>query len=476
MHTLSKILFAPFLLLASFFHRAPAPDIVVPYTPAPVELGASLPSGVAVFETSLQSAITTSATSMTLAANSVQGGSTLSGFNCFTIDEGSAQAEYVCGTVSSTSVTGMTRGVDPVTATTTNATLQFAHRRGANIKITDFPLIQIMRNQLNGIESISNIMVYNQNFTFASDTQIVSKKYVDGLAIAGAPDSSLTAKGILEKASGAEAASGAADGSGNTTAPLALTASIATSTCDTVANSVLVSSSTTGKLGGKCVDTAYSYNYTGPQTFNATTTISASSVTNNALKLNGLAYSFPSSRAASSTVLMENGSGSLTWNALNPVHYTSSNGVLSSTALLGATTTIITIPAGTLNASSTIQFIGSTLCANADTTSHNCTLSIRDSSGVPYWTATISNGGNGSSSIIGSISGFITMNSSVSSQLTSVVGVSVAPAPNTQTTNIGANTQTSINFANQQTLVLFASVTNTSATAQIGNFSVIVNP
>ena len=45
--------------------------------------GVSLPQGPAVFETSLQSRISASDTSMTLVANSVRGGST----QCFTIDK-----------------------------------------------------------------------------------------------------------------------------------------------------------------------------------------------------------------------------------------------------------------------------------------------------------------------------------------------------------------------------------------------------
>ena len=54
--------------------------------PAPVAI--ALPQGAAVFETSLQSRISPTDTSMSLVANSVRGGSSLSGYNCFTIDEG----------------------------------------------------------------------------------------------------------------------------------------------------------------------------------------------------------------------------------------------------------------------------------------------------------------------------------------------------------------------------------------------------
>lgn len=201
METLTKIILAPFLLIGSLLGM---------YNQ---NAGATLPQGVAIFQTSLQSPITSSATSMTLTSNSVRGGNTLSGYNCFTIDEGSAQAEYVCGTVSGTTVSSLTRGIDPLTATTTNATLQFAHRRGASVKITDFPLIQVVRNQLSGLDNLPGILFYTQDNTFSSSTQLVSKSYVDSVAIAGAPDSTESVKGITELATQIEMASSTVTGS-----------------------------------------------------------------------------------------------------------------------------------------------------------------------------------------------------------------------------------------------------------------------
>lgn len=171
---------APFIFIASLFNPAPAEAPAVPDT----TLGASLSQGPAVFETSLLSAITSSATSLTLVANSVRGGSTLSGYNCFTIDEGRAEREDVCGTVSGTTVSSLVRGIDPITATTTNATLQFAHRRGAQVKITDFPLIQTMRNQLSGVDTISNRILYASGITPFNSGDLTDKEYVDSLAFA----------------------------------------------------------------------------------------------------------------------------------------------------------------------------------------------------------------------------------------------------------------------------------------------------
>src|SRR4051812_27853144 len=94
-----------------------------PITPT---VGVSLPSGSALFETSLQDRITSSDTSMTLVANSLSGGESITGYNCFTIDEGRTDAEFVCGTVSGTTVSSLERGISLSTGTTTVTALKFA--------------------------------------------------------------------------------------------------------------------------------------------------------------------------------------------------------------------------------------------------------------------------------------------------------------------------------------------------------------
>src|SRR5205085_7408545 len=161
--------------------------IFAPHAQPQPNLGVALPSGTAVFETSLASRISSSDTSMTLVSTSTRGGGSLSGYQCFTIDEGRTDAEYVCGTLTSAkTVTGLTRGLDPLTGTSTNATLQFAHRVGANVKITDFPLIAIMRAMLNGSDTIPNLLTYANTVLIgagSATTTLATKYYVDqGLA------------------------------------------------------------------------------------------------------------------------------------------------------------------------------------------------------------------------------------------------------------------------------------------------------
>jgi hypothetical protein len=218
-------------------------------------LGAALPSATAVFETSLQSRISSTDTSLTLVANNVRGGTSLSGYQCFTVDEGRTDAEFICGTISGTSVTGLTRGVDPQTGTTTNSTLKFAHRVGANVKITDFPVLQILRNQANGSDTYPNPLRYASGVAPSAVDDLTDKGYVDGVAFSGAGviDASSVAKGVVELAAGCEAASSTASGTSGT---LVVPASLATSTYNSATAACrIVSTSNNGKIEASLVAT-----------------------------------------------------------------------------------------------------------------------------------------------------------------------------------------------------------------------------
>ncbi len=226
--SLAAFVFGLSLPILTLFAPATAPAPVM--TPDPT-LGASLPSATAVFETSLAAPITSSATTMTLTANAVRGGGALSGYNCFTIDEGSAQAETACGTVSGTTVSSLTRGISQSTGTTTVAALQFSHRRGANVKITDFPVIQILKAQNNGEDTFPNLLTYTNGTACSvgsANSTICDKAYIDGVAIAGASNANETTKGISELATQIEMASSTLLGS--TGAALTIQAQYSTST------------------------------------------------------------------------------------------------------------------------------------------------------------------------------------------------------------------------------------------------------
>jgi hypothetical protein len=145
-------------------------------------LGVALPSGAAVFETSLQDRISSTDTSMVIVSATARGGGTLSGYQCFTIDEGRSDAEFVCGTLTGTTLSSLERGLDPLNGTSTVAALKFTHRKGANVKITDFPLLQRLRNQVNGAEAFETALSYASALSFSTTSnQIPSALWVSGV-------------------------------------------------------------------------------------------------------------------------------------------------------------------------------------------------------------------------------------------------------------------------------------------------------
>ncbi len=227
----------PVLFFTGVFAPEPAP--IVPVEP----LGVALPSGTATFETSLASPITNSATTMLLSSVSVRGGTTLSGYQCFAIDEGSAQAEFVCGTASSTSITGLERGLSPADGVTETTALKFSHRRGASVKITDFPLIQRLKSQASGSGTYESVLQYASfvsTSTVGSNGQnLANVAYVNALSFGGvAASASSSVEGFVELATGGEAASTTVFGT--TGAMLALHTGISTSSAPASGNVVVV--------------------------------------------------------------------------------------------------------------------------------------------------------------------------------------------------------------------------------------------
>lgn len=159
-------------------------------------VGATIPVNVAVFQTSLQASITSSANAMTLVSGTDKAGNALTGYICYNIDEGTSTEEFVCGTTAGTAVSSLVRGIDPVDGDLEVTALKKAHRRGASVKITNYPSLAIISRVLNGNETFPNKISYTSHPTFTADTQIIDKKYADDLAIAGSPDATTSAKGI----------------------------------------------------------------------------------------------------------------------------------------------------------------------------------------------------------------------------------------------------------------------------------------
>jgi hypothetical protein len=287
-----------------------------------VGYASTIPVVPAGYTSSLAAQLGVSDTSMTLARGTDISGATLSGYICFTVDEGTPSVEYVCGTTAGTAVTSLLRGIDPITGVTTITAMKKSHRLGASVKVTDYPVLGILARLLNGNDTLLNAIKYYAEPTWVYGThQLVTwdkaKDYTDSVALAGAPNADTATKGIVQLATSLQAASSTATGS--TGAALVLPASMATDTPNTSTRAgKVIMSDLTGYIKQGWLNLSQAFTWAGLHIFNggltsnATTTIAASNVSSNALVLNALNYAFPSNRGASSTVFMEDGNGNLT--------------------------------------------------------------------------------------------------------------------------------------------------------------------
>lgn len=245
------------------------------YHPADQNLGVTnmTPEVRALFTTSLSSSISSSATTFTLvSATDIDGNTLPTGTYGFIIDEGTSAEEMVLADCTSTACSAAVRGLSGKTGTTTVASLQKAHRRGASVKITDGPALIFAINVLKGKQNIENPLKYNsavltsatgtralvdaiftEGFAQTASTSVyntliggnntwsgtnlfnatttagtnkgfvqalvptnaadlTNKAYVDSVAIAGASDASQTTKGIVEEATVTEINAGTATG------------------------------------------------------------------------------------------------------------------------------------------------------------------------------------------------------------------------------------------------------------------------
>lgn len=262
----------------------------------------------AVFETYLANAEGTADTSLTLASGSLRDGSALSGYICLTIDSNTPSLEYECGTASGTTVSGLVRGIDAITGTTTVASLVYAHRRGADVKVTDYPTLTILNNELNGVQRIPNLLRYDDTVLVgagSASTTLATKYYVDNTAVSGAPNATSLVKGIAQLATAAQAALGTILGS--TGANLVLPSSIASSTPSAATPTGTIPTTVGQYLSQTWIDLTTAASWV----FNGAVSIAASS--SYKLTLNTVAYVFPSSQGAANTIPVNDGAGNISW-------------------------------------------------------------------------------------------------------------------------------------------------------------------
>lgn len=313
--------------------------------------------------------------------------------------------------------------------------------------------------------------------TCSTAYQFCNKSYIDGGLNQGAATSTFANMGLVQLATSVQVAS--STGSSSTQKPLVLSSKFGTTTpgilCTTGIWNCIPVASVLGKISQLWIDFSTNNTWTGSNTFSATTSIAASNVNSNALKLNGVAYAFPAANATGT--LLNDGQGNLTWGGA-PRYTLVSNSDFGSAGAY-ATSSVLTVPASFITASSTIHVHINYQCQDATSADGQCNYYIRTSTGTTFATlASVppSSGGIGNNQ--GFIDAYITPNNSVSAQITIAGGAGVYSQTAGFLGDIFGGTSdysSSVNMANSFGLVIVAQGTNAHYTPVVSNYYMEVN-
>lgn len=130
-------------------------------------LGISGLDVIALFEDNLQNTIASSDTTMTLVRGTDKVGNNIVGTFGFIIDEGTTLEEFVIATCSGTACTSMLRGISVIDSKTEVASLKKAHRKGASVKMTNYPILGRINRIITGYESTGS-----STFMIGNDTNV----------------------------------------------------------------------------------------------------------------------------------------------------------------------------------------------------------------------------------------------------------------------------------------------------------------
>lgn len=146
-----------------------------------------LPKIIANFSTSLSSKLSPGDTSLVVNSIGSKHGDLTDGLYLITLSEGESNEEHILGTLDADTLTfsSLTRDISVIDGVTSQSTGKI-HRRGSEVKITNFLLVLIAR-ALNGDTPLSaNAPIrYNSDFAFSNDRDLVDKQYVLSVVTGG---------------------------------------------------------------------------------------------------------------------------------------------------------------------------------------------------------------------------------------------------------------------------------------------------
>lgn len=148
----------------------------------------NIPKISALYESSLASSLSAAGTSFSVVSGTDRDGNALSGSYGFIIDEGSADEEFVVGSISGTTVTITYRGCDAESPATEVSANKKAHRRGTSVKITDYPILGFLRNALaaeTGYELPAFLKMTSGIGSPTDNLHLVTKAYADAILSGG---------------------------------------------------------------------------------------------------------------------------------------------------------------------------------------------------------------------------------------------------------------------------------------------------
>lgn len=403
-----------------------------------------------------------------------------------TIEPGStSRQEFAsCTTVTqntnnTATLSGCVRGLMPIAPYTTNSQYAFSHSGGTTLIFSNSPQFYQQFLALGNVATSTNTLIFGSTTPPQYDadpvwanfsTKILADvSYVNSVVAGGAANASETVKGIIQLATGAQAASSTSLGS--TAARLAIGANLATDTPNTATRgSKVLMSNMGGFLNQNWLDLTAPFTTSGAWTFANAVSIAASNSFK--LTLNTVAYVFPSSQGTAGSRLQNDGSGNLSWvtGTLNKYTLAYSGSITANNST--ATTSNMVVPANVLTASSTISFIGSAI----DSASASCTYNIRDSLGNTYFsfnTATVPSGNIWQTTFQGLIWLYAANSSSSFGTFQSLTGGTVNAIQAGQ--NGAGNGSATTNLSTGVTFVGVVQANN-GANCQFSNLVMTINP
>lgn len=151
---------------------------------------------VADFTTNLAAAMAVGATTATLQSATDDDGIALpAGHYFFAIDGNNSQKEHISCDLSGVNLTNIKtlsrQGVEVAGCVRT-------HRTGSTVTLTDFAHIKYIADLISGTTTLnaSTPLGYDGTASITTNNQLATKAYVDGVAVAGAPDAAAATKGI----------------------------------------------------------------------------------------------------------------------------------------------------------------------------------------------------------------------------------------------------------------------------------------